>query len=1064
MRTAENIYRHLGRRWGVSAVQARAMGRAAAFFFVFVAGVTVFKSATNGLFLARRDPSELPYLYLATALVVTTVTVGLGRRLARASARSVLVATVWWVAGVMTAFAFLAATGFAPVYGVLYVGGEAYATAVNVLFWARLGEIFDVRSAKRVFGFIGAAGMGGMVAGGVAVRILAPVVPSEAWCFVAMVALVTARPLLGRRAAGAVDRRSSRFRQGLKYAARDRFPRGLALLVLLLAVQSATIDYVFRVGAAAVYATDEASLTGLFGLLNAVVGVAALVVHGFGTGPMLRRFGVFAFLSIIPVLSAFTAAGAIVRPDLFGWLFALKSLEMMGSMSLNQPALSILYNPMPLPVRDAVRAVVDGAVKKMGGAVGGVLLLVLGAVLPGDLLLCAVIAGAALLVWRIYRLRPRYLSALAAKLAQDDGRRFVAIDPADRSTRQRLLTALGADDAGTVLRALDILARHRGPDLALYLVRLLTHPKEAVRSRAIALIEETPHPRYAPHLEAVIRSDSSRPKAQAARALELVDRGRAVRVLQPILALEQPALHQDPGLVCAAVRVGLAADRPTALRAARVLQDLLARSVATSARTGATSATGARLTEMRRELARLLGRIGSGPTAARLGPLLADSDLSVRQLAVASAAVARHSALPPRLVPLLQDTDLRKAAHGALASYGDSAVGLLSEVLSDPHEPTDVRLRVPRILRDVGTETAARAMLEAQVDDVPSLRFATIQSMFRLRRDRPDVTFDRDRVQQVVLRSLADYRYFADLAGDLTAGGSPYALVARAVRNRLDQNLVSVIMLLGLVCDFKAVERSVAGIRAGLVPDALELLDVTLQGDELRKVVIRGLDVPVRTAVPAAAAARASELAKGEDRPLARLAYRSLARADERLLNADEVREEDLAMPDLIIDRLFILEGVKLFQGLSVDALTQVASLARPGRAEPHEVIYREGELSDAMYVVVAGEVRLYKEDRPIIELHPGDSFGQVSMLDRGVRPVTARAQDEGLEYLVLDRAPFMDLVFDDPALIDGMFGLLARRLRELVDLTATTIDRRGSTTQPALRQPTVRGSTTGSS
>ena len=149
---------------------------------------------------------------------------------------------------------------------------------------------------------------------------------------------------------------------------------------------------------------------------------------------------------------------------------------MMGSLSLHQPALGILYNPMPVGTRDSVRAVVDGAVKKLGGAVGGVLLLVFGALLPARLLVGVAIGLAVALLWRIFRLRGRYLAALAAKLAAPGGRSVPAIDPADRSTRQRLLTALEAPDPRTVLRALEILAQHWGPDLALYLVRLLTHP------------------------------------------------------------------------------------------------------------------------------------------------------------------------------------------------------------------------------------------------------------------------------------------------------------------------------------------------------------------------------------------------------------------------------------------------------------------------------------------------------------------------------------------------------------------------------------------------------------
>ncbi|MEM7679176.1 MAG: hypothetical protein AAF449_24620, partial [Myxococcota bacterium] len=507
MRTFEGVFRQFRRRVGITVGQARAMLRVAAFFFFFVAGVTITKSATNALFLTRRDPQDLPYLYLCTAVAVTVVTVALGRRLVRTSAKEVLIGAIWRAAGALTLLGALSHANVPGALGGLYVAGEVYATALSVLFWARLGEMFDVRSAKRVFGGIAAAGMGGAVVGGLALQSFASMLPSLVWCLLAAASLLLVRPLLGRTDAHSVNRPRARFAHGLRYAVRDGFPRGLALLVLLLAVQSAAIDYVFRVSAARTYVTDESSLTALFGFLHAAVGVGALGVQAFGTGPLLRRFGVFAFLSFIPVVCLGLAAALWWQPHWFALVFALKAFEMMGSLSLNQPALGILYNPMPVGVRDAVRAVIDGSVKKLGGAVGGGLLLVVGAQEPA----VGLVGGlAVLLIWRVYRLRARYWAALADKLAESEAPAVVVgIEPSDRATRQKLIIALESSDARTVLRALEILARHPGPDLPLYLIRMLTHPADDVRDRAIALIREAPQKRYASYLEKIIHAPGS---------------------------------------------------------------------------------------------------------------------------------------------------------------------------------------------------------------------------------------------------------------------------------------------------------------------------------------------------------------------------------------------------------------------------------------------------------------------------------------------------------------------------------------------------------------------------
>ena len=1022
----------------MSAVQARSALRAGAFFFVFVASVTVVKSATNALFLTRRDPTTLPYLYLATALAIALVIVRVGQRLTVVSAKSVLIATVWRSAAALLVLAGLAVANVSSAYGLLYVAGEVYATVLSVLFWARLGEVFDVRIAKRVFGFIGAAGMAGAVFGGVSVALLSSRVPSIAWCFVAAALVVLARPLLGRGAYRAIERHPIRFADGLRYAAKDGFPRAVALLVVLLAVLTASVDYVFRLGAARVYADDAAGLAGLFGLLQAVVGIGALAVQSLGTGPILRRFGVFVFLSVIPVLSVLSAGWALVGGG-FVALFLLKAVEMMGSLSLHQPALAILYSPMPVGIRDAVRAVVDGAIKKLGGAVGGVVLLAVGALLPPRLALGLVIGVALLLLWRIYRLRRRYLGALVDKLARDPGRpSAVAIDLADRSTRQRLLTQLDARDPRIVLRALDILSGHRGPDLALYLVRLLSHPDETVRTRAIRLIERAPHPRYRASLERIVAARDDRPKGPAARALELVDAQAAARALTP--CLQDPLDLTDPGLVCAAIRVGLQQDGTVACRATDVLQILLAR--------GSEAPLDVRLA-----LADLLGDLGSGPQAARLAPLLSDPDSRVRRQAGVSAQSAQHAFLPPRLVPLLNETETRRAAEDALVRYGDQTIPLLAEVLNDKAERGELRSAIAQVLRRMGTDAAATALLQATIDDEPPLRFVVIEALYRLRRNRGPRLMDPARVGRLVRRCLADYGEWAAAADDLAVGGPAFALVARAVKARQSQGLLSVVMLLGLNHDFDAIDRSVAGIRAGQIPDALELLDVALQGTDVRNVVLLGLEVRVKTAQPAAAAARARAFMRGDDRGLARIARRSLQRLGEPV----PAPGEDIDMPDFIIDRLFMLEGVALFQGLSVDALTKVAAVMREGRAAPHQSIFLQGESSDSMYVIVAGEVRLLKDAVPLMELQPGDAFGQVALLDGGPRAVTAQAQEAGAEYLALERAPLMDLLAEEPALHQGLLLVMAQRLRELYALNRSGTGRQNrSRHRPGLRPPSV--------
>ena len=115
------------------------------------------------------------------------------------------------------------------------MAGEAFATSLSILYWARLGEVFDVRAAKRVTGAIAATGMAGAVVGGLVVAALVEAnVPAIVWCFVTPILVVTTRPLLGsKQAPGSMRRERVTFRDGLRYATETKFPLAIGALVPL---------------------------------------------------------------------------------------------------------------------------------------------------------------------------------------------------------------------------------------------------------------------------------------------------------------------------------------------------------------------------------------------------------------------------------------------------------------------------------------------------------------------------------------------------------------------------------------------------------------------------------------------------------------------------------------------------------------------------------------------------------------------------------------------------------------------------------------------------------------
>ena len=159
-------------------------------------------------------------------------------------------------------------------------------------------------------------------------------------------------------------------------------------------------------------------------------------------------------------------------------------------------------------------------------------------------------------------------------------------------------------------------------------------------------------------------------------------------------------------------------------------------------------------------------------------------------------------------------------------------------------------------------------------------------------------------------------------------------------------------------------------------------------------------------------------------------------------------------MPKSIVERIFLLQSVQFFRALSVDDLSAVAAICQEAHADRREVIYDQGERGEEMYVIISGGIHLFSDGEPLIDLHAGDSFGQTAILDGGVRPVMARASDEGVDYMSIARQPMLDLMADRPELVNGLFSELGMRLRELIKLThsqshSEKLSRRNSTLRP---------------
>src|SRR5262245_55368579 len=95
------------------------------------------------------------------------------------------------------------------------------------------------------------------------------------------------------------------------------------------------------------------------------------------------------------------------------------------------------------------------------------------------------------------------------------------------------------------------------------------------------------------------------------------------------------------------------------------------------------------------------------------------------------------------------------------------------------------------------------------------------------------------------------------------------------------------------------------------------------------------------------------------------------------------------------IDKVLCLQSVDVFKYATTEMLAYIGSIADGIEAKKGQVIFADGDVSDAMYVVVAGRVRLERDAKEILTVSQGQSFGTWALFDKQPRVMMAIALDD---------------------------------------------------------------------
>ncbi len=1050
--------------------------------------LVVGRTARDALFLTRFPVTWIAPMWITYGAVSAVVALGYERAIRRLSR-----------ARFGTVFAIVAATTYVilrvligydvrPAYFVFAIWSEVIANLTAMLAWTIAQDLYDARSAKRAFGWIGAGRITSTIVSGLAAGALAPIIGTENLILVLVAALLAVALLcrvIARRhgivASKRPDDHAQNKNDSMLSSLRSPYAAAIAGTILLLFTVLTIGDYQFKAIARSTYPTRDA-LASFMGTFYGVVGFVGLFIQFVVTPRILKRWGVIGAASALPIAFLASSALLVIVPSM-PTAAILKTSDNALQYSIFDVTLQLLLFPFPAAQREHVRTLSFAIMKPLGYGVGAILLFAFAPSGPASEAGPALIAAAAklgsitlplglIVLPMLRKIHRGYVDTMRGTLVRGS---LTDDLPAEQGRLDRaLLAALLCSDAPRVLFAMDRLRQIDPERVRTELPALMRHDSPQVRAAALRLSWTLSHEGRTELSRE--RLDDEDPEVRGL-AVETIARTLGEDAHDELSAL---ASRQDDAVRAAAIGAllrygGLDGMLDGAPRLRMLLESHDARDRIVAAHT--------------------LGLAGQTSLERALARLLDDEDPTVRQAALVAAATTATPRLLPRLIEALDHRTLRRSATNAIVALGDRAVAPLSITLADVESTAAVRLAIPRVLWRIGTTQALSALLDHidEPDDRIRQKILASGSRLRLALGAPPAPLGPIRAR--IEREAAGHEHDRNLYLRVRPVVS-MPLLDDHVLVRLRKGLIRILRLCELVYPrnvVASVRTHVFGKDASLRANAFEVLESLLdrqQGARLIKLFDRYLELtsayPENTRLPAttdiiefvraeiasddpfraalvldaiatkriASCTSFAVEALTHQEPLVREAA-AIAVVEMQPEGAAEALNRLLDDPDPIvrtwaifwkrtgqsgldagdgmyttIEKVLFLQRVPILSRISGEELVGLARTAEVLTFARGDVIYRQGDPGGSMYFVITGIVSLSVDAKEVARRLANEVFGEASVLDREPRVVTAKAE-EPVEALRVSAEDFIAASQDAVEIAMGVLQVLSRKLRE---------------------------------
>lgn len=134
-----------------------------------------------------------------------------------------------------------------------------------------------------------------------------------------------------------------------------------------------------------------------------------------------------------------------------------------------------------------------------------------------------------------------------------------------------------------------------------------------------------------------------------------------------------------------------------------------------------------------------------------------------------------------------------------------------------------------------------------------------------------------------------------------------------------------------------------------------------------------------------------------------------------------------------MLELVLFFKHVPLFQSVNAENLLKLAEIAQCVHYAKEKLISSEGDISDNLYIVKKGSLRIVKgtgsEAKDVAVIGSGATYGELGLFTNAVRSASA-ITEEDCELYVIRRAEFKKLILKIPEITVNLLEVVSERLR----------------------------------